>query len=222
MPIVTIGDNTGDDFSGTEDARLRESDPTTNYETSILEVGKYASGNYVHLLIAFSGISNLPGSLSVSSATLYLNQSGSSGDGLSTFNITAKKLNRNWVESETTWNIWSTGNNWTTAGALHETDDRSLTTTFDIEATYNLEYKLFSSAQLASDVEDFADGTLSNYGWHLEQSDAGENLGYKFFSNSESGSDVKPYLSVTYTEVGGGNRIPIIDHHNRMMAMMGS
>ncbi len=220
MPTVKIGDNTGDDFSGTEDTHVREANATTNYATvNPIQVTKWTGGDHTHLIIAFSGISNLPGTLTVSSATLYLYQ----GDSSATYNVTAKKLARNWVIAEITWTIYSTGNSWTTGGALDEPNDRSATETFDISINgVNLEYKALSSAQLASDVEDFADGTLGNYGWHLERSDAGNDTTFKHFIPEDGTNAIRPYLSVTYTEVAAGNIVPIIDHHNRMMAMMGS
>ena len=204
MPTITIGDNTGDDFSGTEDTHISESNATTNYDTTTpIEVTKYDVGNHTHALMKFSGISNLPGALTVSGATLYFYQEDNSGGAV--YNITAKKLNRNWVIDEVTWNIHSTGNNWSTGGALHETNDRSSTTTFDVSSPAdNNTYHSFSSAQLASDVEDFADGTLSNYGWHLERTDAGNDNEWKKFRPEEGANTTRPYLSVTYTVPAGG------------------
>ncbi len=202
MPTVIIGDNVGDDFAGTEDNEMHEANPTTNNGSrTFWYVSKDSSGDHRHTKLSFSGISNLPGALNVSGATLYFYQLAQG----ETVNITAKKLNRNWVEAEATWTIWSTGNNWTTAGALHEIDDRSSTVTFNVGVSAaNSEYKALSAAQLAIDVEDFADGTLSNYGWHLEITGAGNSGEFRQFRSSEGTGGQKPYLSVTYTVPAGG------------------
>ena len=213
MATVDIGDNTGDDFSGTEDTKLKSTEATTNYGSEgTTEVTKYEVGNHSHTIMKFSGISNLPGALNVSSSTLYLYRVPPGHD----YNITAKVLNRNWVEGEATWNIYSTGNSWTTAGGLHETDDRSSTTTFDILSDDDTAYIDFSSAQLAADVEDFADGSLSNYGWHIARTGVGEDGEYQTYVTSDGDDGKRPYLSVTYTEAGGGSPgvVLLMDHFN--------
>lgn len=207
MTVVVIGDNTGDDYSGTEDAELRQTSPTTNHGSSTnLEATKYIASDHNHSLVAFSGIGSLPSSLTVSSAvlTLYLKLANSG-----THTLTVKRVLRNWVEAQATWNIWSTGNSWTTAGCLSDGNDRdsNASTTLSIGTTYQY-YTFSDDAQIQADVEDFADGTLSNYGWHIERTDGTpDDTTYRQFSSSEDTDGQRPYLSVTYT-TGGATTSP--------------
>jgi len=203
MATVKIGNNTGDDFSGTADAKIDQTSPDDEWGgLASMEITKYAAASYIHTVIKFSGIDSLPDILTVSSVTLYLYLEGSEG---TSYNIQAKVLNRSFTETQVTWNDYITATPWTTAGATHEPNDRSATTTFDILDNATIEYHSFSSAGLASDVEDMADGTLSNYGWHLERTDTPVSWSkYKTFTSRNGADGRRPYLSVTYTAGGGG------------------
>ena len=198
MATVKIGDNSSDDHAGTEDIHIKEVAPNTNYETtSPLEITKYAVGDYAHMLLKFSGLSAIAGPVTVTSAKLYLYQSSSHV--AATHDIVAKLLNRNWVENQATWNIYSTGNSWSTAGGLHETDDRSSTETFTVSIGTTVDqYYEFSSAQLATDVENIINGGINNYGWHLHRGDAGNDNWHKGFVSSDGADEQRPYLEVTY------------------------
>jgi len=219
MTVSVIGDNTGDDYSGTEDAQLKEGAATTNYGSNAnFEVGKYDSGDYTNGLVSFSGISNLPASLTVSSAVLSLYLEGADGEGGS-HTIQAKRLLRDWVEAQVTWTIWKTSNNWTSGGGESNGNDRSATLSTEntsLGTTTGQYYSFTDIAEMQSNVEDFADGTLSNYGWHLERTDAVQDQHYRVFTSSEGADGQRPYLSVTYTATGGGLSVPLIMHDRRM------
>lgn len=203
MTTVVIGDNTGDDFSGTDDLQVHEGSATTNFGSSTtIEIGKYGAGDHRHSLISFTGISSLPSSLTVTSAiiSLYLtSQKNAATD------VTAKRVLRDWVEAEATWTIWKTANNWTTAGGLSDGNDRSATVsdTASIANTIGLYYDFNDAAQIRADVEDFADGTLTNYGWHFERTDAANDSTWRVFASSEGTDGQRPYLTVIYTATGG-------------------
>lgn len=202
MPTVIIGDVDGADFSGAEDNQIQQDNATSNFgDSSFLEANKYEVGGHHNSVLKFSGIDSLPSPLTVSSATLYLRVTSGSA---TTDTITIKVLNRLWVEMECTWNIYSTGNNWSTAGGLHETDDRSSTISASAAINNTQEYKSFTAAQLATDVKDMADGGHGNYGWHLERTDDENDEHYKVFASSDHGTTtIRPYISVTYEEGGG-------------------
>jgi hypothetical protein len=212
MPTVTIGGNTADDFSGSEDAQMKEALSTNNYGgTTSFQTSLWAVGDYTHALISFSGISNLPSSLTVSSVTMYLYLTGS--DSGTTATITTKRLLRDWEEGTQNgadrqndtpdsccWDEYGSGNSWTTAGGTSDGNDRSSTNSGDWSVNDTTgEYKSLSTAQLAADVEDFADGTLSNYGWHEEVTAGLSNSDYREFASTEGTDGQRPYLSVTYT-----------------------
>ena len=197
MPIETIGGNTTDDYSGVEDTHLWEALPTSNFSTSEgFSVEKGASGFHYHGLMRYTGLSSLPGSATFSDVSLFLYMySGSSAQ-----TITIRRLLRNWVVGNATYNIWDTSNNWTTAGGLSDGNDRSSTVTQALAINTTAGYKEFNSAQLITDAQNMYDGTWDNDGWHFERTDAaddGEAL--NFYSTDYPTDGYRPYLSVNYT-----------------------
>ena len=205
MTTTIIGDNSGNDFSGTIDTDIEWVNPTTNHGAdSSFGINKYAAGNHTHALLAFTGLSNIDSGQDVSSATLAVYQeSGSSGV---SHDVNLYRLLRNWVEGETTWNIYSTGNNWGTAGGLNATDRSATLTAVLVLSVAMDEYKSISSAQLAADVEGFIDGTYSNYGWHLSRDGAGEDSKYKEMDSSEGTDGEMPYLTVVHAAGGKASK----------------
>ena len=71
MPTVTIGANTGDDYSGVEDTAMRSSSATSNYDTrTTIQISENSISDHNIMLFRFTGISNLPAALTVSNATI--------------------------------------------------------------------------------------------------------------------------------------------------------
>jgi len=203
MTVTVIGDNTGDDYAGTEDTQVRiySTVANTNYGTTTpLEITFWTSSDQNHSLLKFSGLSNISASDTVSAATLAIYISTTStpagyyGD--------ARRLLRNWVVSEATGNNYSTGNAWTTVGGVSDGNDRSATIDGSIPLNTASAYASISDANLVTTVQNFVDGTWANYGWHLDADNAVYNYTAKFIS--EEGSDgSRPYLSVTHAASGG-------------------
>lgn len=210
---VVIGNNTGNDYSGTEDAHLRynfdySSNNNFGGKTSF-EATKYEAGDHTHGLIKFSGLSNITGPVAVSSAVLYLYlQSASSVSNTISF----FRLLRSWIEgtqndasndndspSSCSWYEYGGGSTWSTAGALGSGTDRASTATAAVAISNTIEYK---SITLTSDVEDMINGDVNNYGWHLERTDGANDSAYRVFTSSEGADGSRPYISVTYTEGG--------------------
>lgn len=206
MPTVVIGNNTGDDYSGTEDTRLTQASPTTNSGTvDVLDMNKATSGQYQHSIIKFSGLSNIPSSVTIDSA--YLSLYHFTGPYAQTFSF--RRLLRNWNESQATWNIYSTGNNWSTAGATSDGNDRVADATATLQTTTSSgAYR--TSGNLSSDAGGFVSGSVNNYGWHIERTDGADDAHAVRFRSSNIGDGYRPYLTVTYTESGGSSIVPII------------
>lgn len=204
MPTVTIGENSTNTHTGTIDTTLRQSEPTTNQDgESIngLQVVKYAASDHTHTVIAFTGLSNIPSTATVSAVTLYLYQHNSAqGSGPATHTLDVRRLLRNWVETQATWNVYSTGNSWTTAGALSAGNDR--VSTVSGGATVNMtnnEYKALTGSGMITDVQDWVSGAASNFGWHVERNGTGEDNGVRLYRRSEDTDGQRPYVEVTYT-----------------------
>ena len=205
MPTVVIGNNTGDDYSGTSDAAIYGT--TLNYGAQT-ESGCFTNRN---ILIKFTGLSSISGPVTVSSAilSLYKNSGTANGD------ITLRRLLRDWVEGarnggERTlddpdsccWNEYGSGNTWTTAGGLADGTDRvaSSSATLTVGATTG---QYYDSGDLSANVGGFINGTYSNYGWHLSSSLTAYQAYFRMKDYATSGT--KPYLAVTYTESSGGH-----------------
>lgn len=202
MPTYVFGDNTGDDYSGTEDGRVREESATTNYgSSSTMQIAKYGASDHNHSLVKWTGISNLPSSINVTSATVSLYCTAAGGTpGVETAAI--RQVLRNWVEAQFTWTIWSTGNNWTTGGAEGSGTDRGSTTldSIDYGTATGQYYHSDDSAGLRTLSEDWASGAESNYGVHFERSDGDATFTSYIFSTAEETDGQRPYMTIIYTE----------------------
>jgi len=92
------------------DANLREDAPDTNYSgNSSIRCGQYGSSKRRHGVLKFD-VSSFTKPSDIITANLYLTISSDSG---STRTMKIARLNQDFVESEVTWNIASTGVAWT-------------------------------------------------------------------------------------------------------------
>ena len=120
------------------DTRLDSNDPDTNNGThTSVTVGDGAGGGSsdFEALIEFD-VSSIDSGDTVSSAILSLHENNA-GDtaGLGSWAVDLRRVLVDWVEAEATHNIYSTGNNWTTAGCKSDGNDSSAT----ISATVTLD-----------------------------------------------------------------------------------
>ena len=202
MTAVRIGDNTGDTYSGCECTHIKENSPTTNYgTTSPVESTKYGTGDHTHTLVKFSGISSLPAATTINAAALMMYatsvQHYTGGDLTQT--ISARRVLLSWNESQTTWNVYTTGNNWGTAGCLSDGADRVASASSSVtgnNASDNV-WKTFSG--MAADVSGMYSGSYGNYGWHLERTDAADDTCFWLWSSDDGTDGVRPYLDMDIT-----------------------
>jgi hypothetical protein len=106
---------------------------------------------------------------------------------------------RAWVETQATWNIYSTGNNWSTAGGFHVDDceqtdigNRAFTAT----ETLN-QFKDFTLTA-ASIAEMIAGGGFTNNGF-LIKADTETNDQYLFAGSGDGTAENRPKLVIDYT-----------------------
>lgn len=211
MPTVVIGNNTGDDYSGTDDNSLEQIGPTNNYGGySGILLRAHASYSY-YMLIKFSGLSSITGPVSVSEASLYLYHY----EGEYTATTTLRGLLRNWIEGtlygdnrsgntpySSCYNEYGSGSAWTTAGALGDGTDRDSDSCGTIATNASFGYR--QSSDISSIVEDWINGDRSNYGLHGSSSHSSQIR----LRSSEGTDGQRPYLTVTYTESGGATGHP--------------
>lgn len=205
MPTVVIGNNTGDDYSGTEDAFIASDNTTGNFG------GREDCGvtNSNRALIRFTGLDNIPSGSTISASPVSFYGSGWGG----TCTINVYWTLRNWVEGTQTgqnrsgdspysccWSEYGSGNTWTSAGCDGGGNDREssyLLQKTDVSCPGSKTRNIFSSTNIVNKVQDVVDGD-ANYGFVFIHDD-----GDPYFGVSSEGTDgQRPYLSVTYTESG--------------------
>lgn len=183
MPTITIGGRAGDTFSGMQDVTLLSSFPDNNLPAET------TSGQLPFMLRP--DLSGIPAGSTITDAFWTINVSSGAGGA---FDVAPKKILRAWVETEASWNSWSSGNAWTTPGALGAATDRVATAscvinypggfaTGDVVSTTN--------TQLIADIQAVVSGGANN-GWRFE-----EGLAIAMPANATAA--LRPQLTVTYT-----------------------
>lgn len=188
-PTLTIQPDAGDGL----DTFILDNEPTTNYGTlNALYVGQInANSNIPRSLIKFD-LSNLPADAIISSTTLSLYFANDYSDNARTFRV--YRLKRAWVEAETTWNIYSTGNDWQTAGGFGADD---------CEQT-DIGSRAFSATETLNEFKDFSltpttkAGLDLGNGW-LIKADTEVDDGYSFYSSDEATAANRPKLVIVYS-----------------------
>jgi hypothetical protein len=208
MPTETIGLNTTDTYTGFVDTFISEGSATTNYGTAnYMEVNKYTGGGWNMGIVKATGIASLPANIIISAVSLHVRvNAADKADG--TYVISAKRMLRDWVTAQATWNVYATASNWTTAGAQGDATDRAAAATFasaglDLTTGYKT---LTGDLTAISDVQAMYAGTLPNYGWLLERTDNFNDFGFRNLDSSDAADGIRPYLTVTYTVPAGQPR----------------
>jgi hypothetical protein len=181
------------------DASINSATPTTNAGTgSQLTIGERndESSAVRRSLLKFD-LSGIPVNAVVSDAMLRLYVTADRSSNARTFRV--YRLKRAWVEDQVTWNIYSTGNNWQTAGGFGANDceqtgigSRAMSASETLDA-----YKEFSLTPSA--VQEMISGAFANNGF-LVKADTESDDAYIF--NSREAASNRPELVITYT-VGG-------------------
>lgn len=178
-------------LTGVIDTELREGTPTSNFGSDVEhEIDLYSPGNYVYMVIKFP-TSSIPSGATVTAVELGLY--GYEGNAI-TFKGT--NLLRAWVESEATFNIWSTGNSWTTGGALSDGNDRASSSAFSTETLAIGSWSTVTAAGLVTLVQSWVSGT--NNGLHLERDDGSDDSYYTRVHSCQGTNGYRPYLKIVY------------------------
>ena len=185
------------------DTFIDDSATSTNYGTETrIAVGEWNSGSSVcRGLLKFDftkGTNPPPSNVTVLSATLYLYAVQDLTNNVRT--IRAYRVLRNWVEGQATWNVYSTGNNWGTAGCSNTTTDR-LATDMGNTSVANPPTDITISLDTAT-VLGWINGTINNYGMLLKvDTETDDQTGWGSSDNATAG--LRPKLVVEYFSGGG-------------------
>lgn len=193
MPTAVITDNSsGATYAGVEDSDLLEDIPTLNEGTNTVLNIWQPGGSRRRSCIRFTGLSNITGPVTVSSATLSIYSP--TDESLGVFD--GYRLLRAWTESGSSWNEYAASTSWTTAGGSSSGNDIASSTTFAGVAG-STGYMDISTAQLAADVQDMINNPSTNNGWVIWHVAGADTIAQ--FISSEGTDGQRPKLSVTYT-----------------------
>lgn len=178
------------------DTRIVDTDANGNYGTADkVVIGKYSTTSTSRALIKFD-LSSIPSSATIISATLSFYVKADNATASDTISVYRTK--RNWVETQATWNIYSTGNNWGTAGGLGADDyDSTVWGTVAVSASESVDAEKAISLSI-SEFTKSINGTYSNYGWIVKTAEGG-NSQYDYHSSSGLTAGTRPKLVVEYT-----------------------
>lgn len=198
MPVIRIGENTGDDFSGFEDVFLRQTNPTINQDAqNIIDVNKYAANDWRIGLFNVSGASNIPAGSTINSVSIFFNLTV---DGGTSFPVEMYRMVQSWVETTATWNTYDGSTSWNTGGAQGDgTDYDSTPLVATLTPTLTGGYKEWTGANLVQFFQDIVDGIYPNNGLNMIHGGAGSDSLYLGFISSEGADGSRPYALIDYT-----------------------
>lgn len=189
------------DEASANDTYIYQLAATTNYGTdAYLRVGKNSgqTNKSQRTLIKFD-LSSIHAS-AISSAVLSLTINNEWVD--NSYSMYAYRILKNWVEGEVTWNIYSTGNNWATAGCGGSGTDYNATSLGDTGALGTAPSGTKTISLNTTEILKMVDGTYSNYGFMLYlEVGASINDGIAFNSSSNATESNRPKLVIEYTEL---------------------
>lgn len=179
----------------------------TNYGTATtMSIGNFSGGggNLRRALIKFD-LTSIPFYAVLNAATLSLTVS-SENAGTSGY-LDAFRVLSNWVETEATWNIYSTGHNWGTAGCAGVGSDRESTTIVSAGGSFTATQSpgdIISMTLTPSKVQDWVAGSLANYGMLIKShsEDAVNWDAIAYHSSDATTAENRPKLILDYTLSG--------------------
>lgn len=188
------------DIVPTQDLYIDSDNATTNNNGSTTtNVGESNAATNIFRVLQKYSLSSIPTGSIITAASLILTVANNDrSDNERT--IRAFRVLRDWVQAQATWNIYSTGNNWGTAGCANTTTDREAT---DIgtgtQPASPAQGSTVTLTLTASKVQEWLDGVLANNGLLIKvDTETDDAIQY----DSKDGT-VPSVLRVTYTLTTG-------------------
>lgn len=200
MTISTISENTGATYTGVLDTTIYEFDPTSpSYNTvSIMEVSSKTIGDRGHVILEFTGISNITSTDTVSAVNLELNViTGTASQIIAIYELLTVP-----TYGQASWNNRLTATAWTTAGALNSTDANTTALETQTEAG-NTTLLNFTSANLKNLVQTKVTAGQTLRLLICRSNDVIYDSSGVVFHSSEGTDTLRPKLTVTHAAGGG-------------------
>lgn len=185
----------------TEDALMRDTDAASNFGTiTTFLIGEEVGGaNSVDRTLIQFDLTSIPSSAVVSGGTMSVYLSTNTSNNTRT--LRAYRVLRNWVETEATWNSYSSGNSWDTAGCGNTTTDREATDSGNVSVGSDEPVGFVEIPMTASKIQEMINGGFTNNGYLLKVDT--ETNDRNIYSSSDNATGAQhPKLVVTYTSSG--------------------
>jgi hypothetical protein len=186
----------------------------TNYNTDANIYPAYYSSSVNYTCWVAFDTSSIPSNATIVSSTITFYQT----DGLGTDTVSVFRVLRNWIASQVTWNSWKTSNSWTTAGGRSSGNDRAASSSLDYSFDNSVGAHNMCSASIATDVQNWVNGTNADYGWAFYvTSTLVTNNYHTCDSDASTTQSQRPKLTVRYTTpdavttIGTGSSAVIIE-----------
>lgn len=184
----------------TADTWINQDNATANYGTATsIWLGESASAASLGRLLVKFDLSALSGA-TILTATLTLTYNGGD-DSSNARTVACYRVLRAWVEAQATWNVYSTGNSWATAGCGNTTTDRDSTDIGDgpTQSATPAENGEVVFVLTAARVQEMIDGTMTNNGFLFQvATENADQVDYKTREHAD-GATKAPKLVITYT-----------------------
>jgi nitrogen fixation protein FixH len=180
-------------YSGTADTYIDQTASTTNWSASTTLAMDFL-GPYSNSFIKWD-VSSIPSNATITSAILAYNVNNTSANPFTVF-----RSLRPWVETEATWNIYSTGNAWGLAGSLSSSTDFVNTAlgTMGPHASLGFASTTLNASGIAA-VQGWVNGTFPNYGFYITPASSASTDGLGLSQSENATASLRPTLVITYT-----------------------
>jgi PKD repeat protein len=184
-------------YVGTTDTSGNSDQPGAGYGSHAEIAIGYDNDRFMNLIrfkIFVSEGGPVPDGATITSATLSL-QKTSGQDGV----VEAKRLLRDWHETQATWTNAATGTPWQVAGARGAAD---VAAAGDGNGAIPVGNGWFD-VDVTDSVQAFATGTASNFGWRINHV-SGPNSIKEYASRNYGTQSLRPKLTITFSGSGSG------------------
>jgi len=194
MPTITLQD------TGVTDTFIDSSEPTVNIGSDDnFYIGDLATGAIITRALIQFDLSSIPVGSTIISATLSIVPYTDHSSNSSTYSV--HRLLRTWEELQATWNVYTTGNNWGTAGAGNTTTDREAADIGTRVFTASEALNVFKDFTLTANKiqEMLTGGVFTNNGFLIKGSVENAD-GYRFRGRSYAAdTSLRPKLVIDYS-----------------------
>jgi hypothetical protein len=197
MTIITVSDNTGSTLGGIEDNELDQFSPDTNKGSDTQAyIDAWVAPDYIVTLALRIPLPTITDPIEDAVLDLFLTDKGGAKTALSVFEL----LRTDWSESQSTFNIYKTGNNWSSGGAQGVGTDRDNVTlaTADVASISSGNYVPFTGSGLIDLIQNAVDASATELNLIVQFTDLSfTSASYVRFRTSEGADGERPRLTIT-------------------------